>query len=54
MCFQTGIFGYPPETITYPTKREKDNHHLQKWIGGGYVSSMEGHFIKPLVRDVCF
>ena len=35
---------YPPQqTITYPTKREKENHRLKNALVKGYVSSLEGN-----------
>ena len=37
-CCKTTLQG----TITYPTKREKENHRLKSALGRGYVSSQEG------------
>ena len=34
----------PSRELTYPTKREKENHRLKYTLGGGYVSSQEGRF----------
>ena len=31
--------------ITYPTKREKENHRLKSAIFGGYVSSLDGKLL---------
>ena len=36
-----------PSKLTYPTKREKENHRLKSGIFGGYVSSLEGRWDDP-------
>ena len=35
------LWNLPSRELTYPTKREKENH-LQNWLFRGYVSSQEG------------
>ena len=40
----------PSRELTYPTKREKENH-LQNAIFGGYVSFLEGTSTSTKVED---
>ena len=48
MCFfcsdEAAVKNLPSRELTYPTKREKENH-LQNAILGGYVSSLEGKLL---------